>query len=49
MGLNPVKRSRGHTFPIPGARETLHMHRKALWGSKRRGRHPIICDAKAVP
>ena len=42
VGLNPVKRSSGHTFPILGARETLH-----LGGSKRRGHHPIICDAKA--
>ena len=48
-GLDPVKRSRGHIFPIFGARETLHMCRKAPWGSKRREHHPIICDAKAVP
>ena len=46
MGLNPVKRSIGHTFPILGARETLHMRRKAPWGSKRRGHHPIICDGR---
>ena len=48
-GLNPVKRSRGHTFPILGARETLHMCRKPPWGSKRKGHHPKIGDAKDVP
>ena len=49
VGRNPVKRSRGHTFPILGARETLHVCRKAPWGSKRKEHHPIIGDAKAVP
>ena len=49
MGLNPVKRSRDHTFLILGATETLHMCRKVPWGSKRKGHHPKIGDAKVVP
>ena len=43
------KRSKSHIFLIHGTRETLHMCRKAPWGSKRRGCHPIIGDAKPAP
>ena len=46
MELNPIKRSGGHIFPILWARETSHMYRKVPWGSKRRGHHPTVCDAK---
>ena len=48
MELNPVKRSGGHIFPILWARETSHTYRKAPWGSKRRGHHPTVCDAKGL-
>ena len=48
MELNPIKRSGGHIFPILWARETSHMYRKAPWGSKRRGHHPTVCDAKGI-
>lgn len=41
------KGSRGHIFPIPGARETLNMCTKAPWG-QRRGHAPIVYDAKAA-
>ena len=46
MKPNLSKGSRGHIFSILGARETLHMPRKAPWRSKWRGHHPIIYDAK---
>ena len=38
-----------HVFPLLGARETLHRHKKAPWGVKRGGHHPIICNAKPPP
>ena len=41
--------SRGQIFPILGARETLHMGRKAPRGSKVKGCQALISNASLLP